>query len=255
MIKAIKQSRLLSGAMGIAAVSLLAASFTAEAAGRHDPGVNQRQANQQSRIGQGVRQGDLTRGETRHLERQQGHIAREEARYKADGHLSRGERADLHHDQNQASRDIRRERHDGDRRFSGSHGDVRHPGMNDGRFGGHDFDRGYRSAGFERGGYGSYGGHGSYGGDGRGPGASVDHRQFDQRNRIEQGIRSGELTRNEARGLFTQQRDIRQEERAYWSDGRLSRNERADLQQDLNAASRNIYNETHDAQERNRYRY
>jgi hypothetical protein len=250
MIKAIKQSRLLSGAMGIAAVSLLAASFTAEAAGRHDPGVNHRQANQQSRIGQGVRQGDLTRGETRHLERQQGHIAREEARYKADGHLSRGERADLHHDQNQASRDIRRERHDGDR-FGGRH-DGRFDAREGDRFGRQDYGRGYRSAGYERGGY---GGHGSYGGYGHSPGASVDHRQFDQRNRIEQGIRSGELTRNEARGLFTQQRDIRQEERAYWSDGRLSRNERADLQQDLNAASRNIYNETHDAQERNRYRY
>lgn len=252
MIKTIGHNRLLSGAMGIVAVALSAASFTAEAAGRHDPGVNHRQANQQSRIGQGVRQGDLTRGETRHLERQQGHIAREEARYKADGHLSRWERADLHRDQNQASRDIRRERHDGDRRFSGNHGDVRHPGMNDGRFGGRDFGHGYRSAGFERGSYGGYGGHSGYG---RGPGASVDHRQFDQRSRIEQGIRSGELTRNEARGLFAEQRDIRREERAYWADGRLSRSERADLQQDLNAASRNIYNETHDAQERNRYRY
>jgi len=223
----IKADRMMSGAMGIVALSLLAASVSAQAAGRHDPGVNQRQANQQSRIGQGVRQGDLTRGETRHLEREQGHIAREESRYKADGHLSNWERADLHRDQNQASRDIRRERHDGD------------------RSGGYDGDRGYRSDGY---------GYGGVGYNQR-PQASVDHRQFDQGNRIQQGIRSGELTRGEARGLFAEQRDIRQEERAYWSDGRLSRNERADLQQDLNAASRNIYNETHDAQERNPYRY
>jgi len=206
MIKTIGQNRLLSGAVGIAAVALSAASFTAGAAGRHDPGVNHRQANQQSRIGQGVRQGDLTRGETRHLERQQGHIAREEARYKADGHLSRWERADLHRDQNQASRDIRRERHDGDLRFSGNHGDVRHPGVN--------------------------------------------QRQFNQRERIQGGVRSGELTRAERASLAAEQRGIRQEERQYRSDGRFTRDERRDVQQDLNVASRSIYNETHDADRR-----
>ena len=245
MIKAIKANRILGGAVGVVTASLLAASMTAGAAGAREAGVNQRQSSQQHRIQQGVRQGDLSRNEARHLGQQQRHIAREETRYRADGHLSRGERADLQRDQNHASRDIRRERHDGDRagwRHDGRF-DQRHDGRFDGRNGGH-FDRGDRHAGYGQ-------------GYGHGPRqqASIDHRQFDQRNRIQQGIRSGELTRGEARDLFAEQRGIRQEEREYRADGVFTRDERRDVQQDLNAASRHIYNETHDAQERNRTRW
>ena len=82
----------------------------------------------------------------------------------------------------------------------------------------------------------------------RGPG--VNARQADQRERIQQGIRSGELTRGEARQLGAEQRDIRQEERQYKSDGVLTKVERKDLQQDLNAASKDIYNQKHDAEQR-----
>lgn len=83
----------------------------------HDPGVNARQHHQQQRIGQGVRSGELTRGETRRLEREQRHIRQEERQYKSDGVLTRAERADLRHDQNVASRHIYREKHDAERRF------------------------------------------------------------------------------------------------------------------------------------------
>lgn len=78
----------------------------------------------------------------------------------------------------------------------------------------------------------------------------VNQRQFNQRQRIGQGVRSGELTRGETRQLATEQRAIRQEERLYKSDGVMTRDERKDLHQDLNAASRNIYNEKHDAEQR-----
>jgi len=78
----------------------------------------------------------------------------------------------------------------------------------------------------------------------------VNARQADQRERIQQGIRSGELTRGEARQLGAEQRTIRQEERQYKSDGVLTRAERKDLQQDLNVASKDIYNEKHDAERR-----
>ena len=95
----------------------------------HDPGVNARQQHQQQRIGQGVRSGQLTRGETRRLEREQRHINREERRYKSDGVLTRAERADLHRDQNRASRHIRQEKHDGQRQ--GWHNSAnRDPGVN-----------------------------------------------------------------------------------------------------------------------------
>jgi len=78
----------------------------------------------------------------------------------------------------------------------------------------------------------------------------VNARQANQRDRIQQGIRSGELTRGEARQLGAEQRAIRQEERQYKSDGVLTRAERKDLQQDLNAASKDIYSEKHDAERR-----
>jgi hypothetical protein len=229
-----KAKLMMSGLMA----SLLAVAGVAYAApGNRDAGVNHRQFNQQSRIQQGVRQGDLSRGEARHLEREQGHIAREEQRYRADGHLSRWERADLRHDQNRASRDIWRERHDGDR-FGWRHDGNRFGERHDGRFD-------------QRGpGYGDAGRYGRFEHGWSGPHASVDRREFDQRYRIEQGVRSGQLTRNEAHNLMSEQRDIRQEERQYRSDGMLTRNERRDLQQDLNQASRNIYNETHDADRR-----
>ncbi len=78
----------------------------------------------------------------------------------------------------------------------------------------------------------------------------VNERQHNQHQRIVQGVRSGELTRHEAGRLMAGQREIRAEERQYRSDGVLTREERADLYQDLYAAGRHIYNETHDAQTR-----
>jgi polyhydroxyalkanoate synthesis regulator phasin len=79
----------------------------------------------------------------------------------------------------------------------------------------------------------------------------VNARQHNQSDRIAQGVRSGELTKSEAKSLMQEQRSIRQEERAYKSDGVLNRAERRDLHQDLNEASRNIHNEKHDGETRN----
>ena len=82
----------------------------------------------------------------------------------------------------------------------------------------------------------------------RDPGVNL--RQRNEQTRIAQGVRSGELTRDEARGLRAEQRDIRREEREYKSDGVLTRGERRDLHRDLNEASRNIYAEKHDDETR-----
>lgn len=79
----------------------------------------------------------------------------------------------------------------------------------------------------------------------------VNRHQHRQEHRIKQGVRSGELTREETRALAQEQRAIRQEERAYKSDGKLTKEERKDLHQDLNQASRNIYQEKHDSDKRN----
>lgn len=78
----------------------------------------------------------------------------------------------------------------------------------------------------------------------------VNARQSAQRERIQQGVRSGELTRREARNARETQRDIGQLERAYKSDGELTRGERRDLNHEQNQASRELYRDKHDAQTR-----
>lgn len=74
----------------------------------------------------------------------------------------------------------------------------------------------------------------------------VNQRQENQRDRIQQGIRSGQLTKDEVTSLKAEEKSIRQEEKAYKSDGVLTKDERKDLHQDLNQASKDIYAEKHD---------
>jgi hypothetical protein len=78
----------------------------------------------------------------------------------------------------------------------------------------------------------------------------VNTRQQVQRDRIRDGVGSGELTRRETGKLAREQRDIRQLERDYKSDGALTGAERRDLHQEQSEASRHIYNQKHDGQDR-----
>ena len=80
--------------------------------------------------------------------------------------------------------------------------------------------------------------------------ATVNQRQERQQDRIEQGIKSGELTVREAARLEREQGRTKAEEKAFRSDGKLSQRERAKLQRDLNKSSRRIHREKHDAQKR-----
>ncbi len=88
------------------------------------PRVDQREANQQRRIEQGEKSGQLTPREASRLEREQGRIDRAEDRAKADGKVTARERGHLDNMQDRASRDIRREKHDGQR-------DLNHDGRKD----------------------------------------------------------------------------------------------------------------------------
>ncbi len=76
-------------------------------------------------------------------------------------------------------------------------------------------------------------------------------RQDNQQQRIHQGIRSDELTRNEVRTLGKEQRDIQQEIRASKSDGIVTGAERRDIHQEQNQASRAIYRKKHNNRDRN----
>ncbi len=78
----------------------------------------------------------------------------------------------------------------------------------------------------------------------------VNKREHHQIKRIGQGIKSGELTRFEARRLVREQARIRKMERRMKADGRMTLKERALLQKRLNQSSRHIYREKHDDQSR-----
>jgi WXXGXW repeat (2 copies) len=75
--------------------------------------VNERGANQQARIAQGVRSGQLTPGETGHLETKEAHINSEVRADRAanGGRLTAQERAQVNHQQNQASHQIYEDKH------------------------------------------------------------------------------------------------------------------------------------------------
>ena len=78
----------------------------------------------------------------------------------------------------------------------------------------------------------------------------VNARQANQTARIQEGVKSGELTRPEAQELRTERRDINGLEQGYKSDGTLSKDERQTLHQELNQQSKEIYEEKHDDQTR-----
>lgn len=94
------------------AISLSAQTVTPPAAGTNSPGIDQREANQQQRIGNGVENGSLTAGETKRLEGQEAAINREENRMKSDGHFTAAERARVTRQQNAVSRRIYAQKHD-----------------------------------------------------------------------------------------------------------------------------------------------
>jgi hypothetical protein len=76
------------------------------------PVIDQRQANQEHRIEQGVQSGELTHKEAVRLEAQQYRIDKAEDRAKADGKVTRAERRQLQQKQNNASRNIHHQKHD-----------------------------------------------------------------------------------------------------------------------------------------------
>ena len=77
-------------------------------------------------------------------------------------------------------------------------------------------------------------------------------RNNDGRNGIRRGVRSGQLTRDEARQLRQRRRQIRQGRRTYRSDGSYTRGERRDVRRDRRELGRNIRRERRDDDRRRR---
>jgi hypothetical protein len=91
---------------------MLAAPLAAFAQSSATPVFDQRQANQEQRIQQGVQSGSLTQKEAERLEKGQDRLQRKEDRAKADGVVTAQERKNLQRAENRQSERIYREKHD-----------------------------------------------------------------------------------------------------------------------------------------------
>jgi hypothetical protein len=81
--------------------------------------------------------------------------------------------------------------------------------------------------------------------------ASAQGRRND-RQRVRSGIRSGQITREEARQIRARQQQIRAERRVYRADGVVTRAERRDLRRDRREQDRYIRSQRRDDDRRNR---
>jgi hypothetical protein len=95
-------------------VSLIMGAMLVTPAVFADNKVNERQENQQKRIGEGVENGSLTPNETARLEKQEGRIHKEVAtdRKANGGKLTSQEKSQVNRQQNRESRRIYNQKHD-----------------------------------------------------------------------------------------------------------------------------------------------
>ena len=77
----------------------------------------------------------------------------------------------------------------------------------------------------------------------------IDRRQDYQQNRIEQGIQSGQITRNEAYRLEQGERAIDRAQARARADGVVTPQERARIDRMTDRESRDIYRQSHDSQQ------
>ena len=99
--------------MKIATFAMFAAlSLPAFAQTTSTPRIDQRQANQERRIDQGVQSGQLNQKEAARLEKGQARVQKMEDKAVADGKVTARERRRIERTQDKQSRKIARERHD-----------------------------------------------------------------------------------------------------------------------------------------------
>lgn len=192
--------KLRTSALAAAAGLLLAGSATAQT------GTVQRDVNQQQRIEEGLKSGQLTTREAGKLEREEAKVQRDQARALQDGKLSPAEKARLAREQNKVSRDIYREKHDAQ---TGNPNSASSQRMQ----------------------------------------ADVQ-RNINQQQRIEQGLKSGELNNKEAAGLERGQARTERKEARAAADGHVGAAEQQRIQGAEDKQSRRIRREKHDAQKK-----
>lgn len=77
-----------------------------------------------------------------------------------------------------------------------------------------------------------------------------DRRQVRQRVRIQQGVKSGELTRQEAKKLRSEERHVRRMEHRAERDGKITDQEAQRIESAQDKVSQDIYKEKHDDEKR-----
>lgn len=96
--------------LAVAAIAAIAWPTLTQAQGT--PHIDQRQANQERRIDQGIASGQLTGQEAARLEKGQAHVQQMEDQALADDAVTKRERARIERAQNRQSRRIARQKHD-----------------------------------------------------------------------------------------------------------------------------------------------
>lgn len=182
----------------VLAVGLL---FSASVFAQNAATETQRDTNQQNRVEQGLKSGQLTTKEAGTLERDEQHIDRTQARDMKNGSLSAQEKAQIQHEQNQASRQIYRDKHNVATGNPDSKSSERMQ-------------------------------------------ADVQ-RNANQQARINQGVRSGQLSDHEAGALERGQAHVDRSEANAARNGRVGAREQARTQGKENHQSGRVYRKKH----------
>lgn len=194
------KSKLLTLSLLASALFAGAAMSPAMAQGTNTPRIDQTQQEINVRIQQGLASGQITPSEAQMLYRRDRDIQMREAQYKANGVATPQERQQLRADLELLSADVER--------MINNRDVVVQPGYRVGP--------GYPSA----------------------PGVStpgIDNREYNISRRIDEGVRTGRISREEARRLHRRERQIARHEAEFHADGVLTRQERRQLRNELNA--------------------
>lgn len=186
--------------------AMVAVAWGGTALAQNAAGVVQRDANQQERIEQGLKSGQLNTKEAARLEREQSRIDKLQSKALEDGKLSEAEKQRIERAQNKASKNINQQKHDA-------------------QTGNPD------SASSQR--------------------LQADvQRNANQQERIEQGLKSGSLTKEEAAKLERGQAAVSRKQANSAADGHVGPREQKSIDAAQDRQSKRIYRKKHNAQER-----
>lgn len=173
----------------------------AMAQGTNTPRIDQAQQAISTRIQQGMASGHITPSEAQVLIRRERDIQMRENQYKANGSANPQERQQLRADLSALNADVER--------MMANREVVRPPGY-----------------------------AGNAGDAANTPG--IDNREYQIGQRIDEGVRSGRITPREARRLERREREIARHEAFFKSDGVVTRQERRQLRDELDALREDV---------------